>query len=214
MAFGQMAGMKLPTAIKRYYEGDLWSAYFFADATALANQGVRLFTTPRNQQGQGFATPLSISETDMDEGGRIANGLAFTVRQIAIELSYDDNWPVVRADLQNVQYYCVPTWKFLNAEIHVAPVQLIGQGGGIFGSTADTGAAEGGAGGSRIALNNGLAQTWVYYELPVLLQAGVTFALALNFGSAAAAVDGGRNDSDLIIRGHLVGVATSAVPTG
>jgi len=150
----------------------------------------------------------------MEEGGRIASGLAYTVRQVAIEPIYDDVWPVVHADIKNLQYSCVPTWRFLNTEVEISPVALIGQGGGIFGTSADTGAADGGLGGSRIALNNGAGQTWIYYELPVLLPANTTFSLRLRFGANAVVIDGGRNTSNLIVRGHLIGVITSAVPQG
>ena len=212
--FGQQAGMRLPTEVKRYYEGDLWSSQFFANAAATANLDRPHFTVPVGQQGQGFAAALSISETNMEEGGRIASGLAYTVRQVAIEPIYDDVWPVVHADIKNLQYSCVPTWRFLNTEVEISPVALIGQGGGIFGTSADTGAADGGLGGSRIALNNGAGQTWIYYELPVLLPANTTFSLRLRFGANAAAIDGGRNTSNLIVRGHLIGVITSAVPQG
>jgi hypothetical protein len=93
-------------------------------------------------------------------------------------------------------------------------MSLIGQGGGIFGATADTGAVEGGSGGSRFAFNNGAGSTWVNHELPVLLPANTSFALQIQFGTNAIAVDGGTNSSNLIIRSHLVGVATSAVPEG
>ena len=212
--FGQQAGMRLPTEVRRYYEGDLWSTFLRADAAALADQNWAFFSTPIGQTGQGFGVPMSISETNMEEAGRIASGLAYTVRQVAIEPNYDDNFEVVRADISALQTFCVPVWKFLNTEVEIAPVALIGQGGGIFGSTADTGAAEGGSGGSRIILNNGAGQTWIYHELPVLLPANTTFSLRLKFGSTAPVVDGGTNNSDLITRAHLIGVVTSAVPQG
>lgn len=215
--YGQAAGFRLPTEVKRYYEGDLWSSYFFADTAATANTDNPLFSTAIGNSGAGFPVawgPMSISETNMEENGRIASGLAYTVRQIAIEPHYDDNRAVIGADLRNLQFFCVPIWKFLNTEVPVAPVSMIGQGGGIFGSTADTGAAEGGLGGSRVALNNGAGQTFVYYELPVLLPANTTFSLRLRFGSNATVIDGGLGASDFIVRAHLLGVITSAVPQG
>jgi hypothetical protein len=215
MAYGQQAGMRLPTEVKRYYEGDLWSTHFFADAAPLASLIRPLYSVAIGGTGQGFgAVSLDIAHTNMEEAGRIASGLAYTVRQVGIECCYDDNWGICRADLQNVRFYCVPTWKFLNTEVPIAPVSLIGEGGGIFGSTADTGGAEGGLGGSRMVLNNGAGQTWCYYELPVLLPANTTFSLRLMFGALATVVDGGLNNSDLLIRAHLIGVVTSAVPQG
>ncbi len=212
--FGQHARMRLPTEVKRYYEGDLWSTFFIADAAATANSENELYTTPKGATGQGFPAALSIAETNVREGGRIASGLAYTVRQVAIEPYYDDNFSIVRADIQNLHANCVPVWSFLNTEVEIAPVSIVGQGGGIFGSTADTGAADGGSGGSRIILNNGAGQTWIYHELPVLLPANTTFSLKLKFGSSGQVVDGGSNNSNLLIRSHLIGVATSAVPQG
>ncbi len=212
--YGQMAGFRLPTNVKRYYEADLWSSYYFLNAAALAGLTRDLFSVKQGGSGQGFPNPLSIAETNMAEAGRIASGLAYTVRQVAIEPLYDDSYPVVGADLRNLLNNAVPIWKFLNTTVEIATVSLIGQGGGIFGSTADTGAVEGGSGGSRIALNNGAGSTWVYHELPVLLPANTTFSLQIAFGDSAIAVDGGSNNSNFIIRAHLVGVATSAVPEG
>lgn len=212
--WGQNAGMRLPTEVKRFYEGDLWSTYLWADGTALANSTFEIFTTQKGQQGQGFAVALTISETNIREGGRIAAGLAFTTRQVAIEPSYNDNRPMVRAEIQNLQNFMVPIWSFLNTEVEVAPTSVVGQAGGIFGTSADTGAVEGGAGGSRIALNNGAGQAWVYHELPVLLPANTTFSVLLRFGSGALVVDGGLGNSALRVRGHLIGVATSAIPQG
>lgn len=214
MSYGQMAPMFLPTGVRRFYEGDLWSSYYFAQGAATANTTNDLYSTPRGQQGQGWPTPLSIAETNMREGGRIANGLAFTVRQLACELKYTNNWGLTRVDILNFQKNAVPVWSFLQSEVEVAPVALIGQGGGIFGATADTGAVEGGAGGSRTILNMGAGQTWIYHELPVLLPAGVSFNLVLKFGSGGIAIDGGLGTSNLMFRAHLLGVATSAIAPG
>lgn len=212
--FGQQAGMRLPTEVKRYYESDLFSTFQWADGAALASGTFELFTTAQGAQGQGFGASLTISETNLSESGRIPNGLALTVRGIAAELSYANNWPIVRADIQNIQTYCVLRWSFLNTFIDIAPVSLIGQGGGIFGSTADTGGAVGGVGGSIIALNNGAGQLWQYSELPVLLNAGQSFKMIAAFGSGAAVVDGGTGNSSLRMRIHLLGTFTSAVPQG
>ena len=213
--FGQQAGMRLPTEVQRYYESALWSTQLYADATALAGRASdSLFGTRKGGNGNGFAASLTIAETNMDEAGRIASGLAFTTRQVACEVRYTDNFPMCHMDLANVQKNLVLTWSFLNTFVHIAPVNLIGQGGGIFGTTADTGAADGANGGSRTILNNGAGQTWIYHELPVLLPANTTFSVQLQWGGLATAVDGGVNNSAMEIRGSLIGVATSAIPEG
>lgn len=212
--YGQLARLRLPTEIQRYYEGALWSGYYYADATALANRSDEVFVTPEGSQGQGWPAALSIAETNMKESGKMPAGLAFTTRQIALEPEYVDTWEVARADMQNFQANMVGVWFWLNTEVEVSTAMLIGQGGGKFGSTADTGAAEGGAGGSRFYIANGAGQTFVYYELPVLLNANTTFRFKFKWGRNAVAVDGGRNNSALAIKCHLIGVVTSAVPTG
>lgn len=211
--FGQQAGLRLPTEITRYYEGALWSSYYFADGAALSGTEQDLFSDKVGSQGGNFPNPLSLGETNLPESGRIANGLAFTVRQIALEPRYADNWPMPRAEIANIQKNCVVRWFFLNSFIDVAPGSLIGQGGGIFGSTADTGAACG-VGGSRTVLNSGAGQTWIYHELPVLLPAGQSFTVKYRWGTQATVVDGGRNDSALILRTLLIGIATSALAEG
>lgn len=212
--YGQQAKMVLPKDLKRYYEGAFWSSFFFADTTALADVKADYFVTPEGQQGQGFGASLSKAETNMQESGRIPTGLALTCRSIACEPFYQNNNPMVHADLKNLQSHSVLTWKMLNTEIDIAPISLIGQGGGIFGSTADTGAVEGGAGGSRVIINNGSGQVWTYELLHVLLPSSTTFRVTQKFGSNAAAVDGGINNADLIVRLSLLGMVTTAVPVG
>jgi len=214
MAYGQQAGFNLPTNVKRYYEADLWSSYFFRDPPVTSGIERNLFTVANGGTCLGFPQTLSLSETNMAESGRIASGLAYTVRQVAIEPLYDNCYPVVGADLRNLLNNFTPVWKFLNTEVEIATVSLIGQGGGIFGTSADTGAVEGGSGGSRIALNNGAGSTWVYHELPVLLPANTTFKLVLKVGQYGIPIDGGIGNSNLIVRAHCIGVATSAVPEG
>ena len=213
-AFHQQAPMRLPTELKRYYEGDLWSTFYFANAAATASTSNRLFSTPIGQQGQGFPAQLSQAETNLREAGRVPSGFAFTVRSLAIEPKYDDNFGIVRADLLNIQFYSVLSWSFLNTDIEVAPIQLIGAGGGIFGSTADTGAAEGGLGGSRTILNNGAGQVWNYSSLAVLLPANTTFNMILGFGTNATVIDGGSSNANLLARLHLLGMTTTAIPVG
>lgn len=212
--YGQQAKMILAKDLKRYYEGDLWSSFFFEDDKTLADFKADYYVTPNGQQGQNFGGPLSIAETNMEESGRIPTGLAFTVRSVAVEPMYQDNRPVVHADMKNLQSHSIFQWKMLNTVIEIAPMSLIGQGGGIFGSTADTGAQEGGAGGSRILLNNGSGQVWTYETLHILLSSSTTFRLQQVFGGNALPVDGGLGNSDLVVRAHLLGMITTAVPAG
>jgi hypothetical protein len=212
---GQQAPMRLPTQLKRSYEGSLWSTYRYTDGQAVAGTNTNLFfSTPLGGQGQGHAAALSISETNIAEASRIPTGVAFTVRALAFEIKYDDAWEPTRADVRNFQYSSVLSWKFPNTEIDVAPVQLVGEGGGIFGAgTADTGALEG-VGGSRIAFANGLGQTWVYDSLAIILPASQQFNVRQSWGANAIAIDGGRNDSNIYARLSLLGMISTAIPVG
>jgi hypothetical protein len=156
---------------------------------------------------------LSLPETNLKEGGRIPAQFAFDVEALAVQLYYFENFPMVGADLRNVLNHCVLAWDFTQTVIEIAPISLIGAGGGIFGDTADTGGVEGGLGGSRINLNNGNGQLWVYRRHPVLLPSNSTFALLLQWGTAATVIDGGNNASAMIARVVLLGRFQVAIAT-
>jgi len=76
-----------PKALFRFGEQTLWSTQFISTTTSLANQTFRLFTTPVGQFGQGFsAGALTISETNLKEGGRVPSGIAYDVFGIASQV--------------------------------------------------------------------------------------------------------------------------------
>jgi len=210
----QYAPMSVPKNVIRVGEQALWSTQQYADAAALASTEQRLFVTPRGQTGQGFGVGLSLAETNLREGARIPGGYAYDVHGIAVQPYYSDQFPIVGGELRNIQNNLVLVWDFLQTRIEIAPVSLIGGGGGIFGSTADTGAAEGGTGGSRIALNSGAGQLWVYRLHPVALPANATYALLYSWGVAATVVDGGGNNSNLNLRTVLIGRYQTAIEIG
>ncbi len=209
-----LAPMQLPRAVVRIGEQAIWSTQQYADAAALANMESVLFTTPINQTGQGFGGPLSLAETNVREASRIPGGFAYTVKALAIQPYYPASASALaRADVSNTIAHCVLVWAFLQTRIEIAPAWLVGSGGGVFGGTADTGAAEGG-GGSRILVNNGNGQVWIYGDHPVALPANATFNLNLAWGSAASAVDGGVANSALNERVVMLGTFESAIPIG
>lgn len=214
---GMAVPMEIPKAVVRVGEQAIWSAQRYPDTTALANTSARVFTTPRGQVGQGFSTALTIAETNLKEGGRIPGSLAYDVAAIAAQpytgtgTTAGTLYPLVGADMRNLMSNCVLQWDFTQVLIDVAPVALIGQGGGIFGSTADTGAAEGGSGGTRTLLNNGAGSLWVYREFPIALPSNATFAILLTWGGSAIAVDGGTDGYALIVRIHLIGKFKAAI---
>lgn len=210
-----MAPMDIPRNVMRTGEQGLWSTFKYADNLALLARSDLVFAVAMGGQGQGYATSLSIAETNMKENSRIAGAQAYDVYAIALQPYYvgdAGSYAIDGADLRNIDNNLVLFWRFLQTFIEIAPASLIGAGGGIFGSTADTGAAEGGAGGSRIALNHGAGQLWVYRQHPVLLPSNTTFNLLYAWGDYASAVDGGNAAQALGLRTVLLGRFQSAVP--
>lgn len=208
------AGMELPKSVVRIGEQAIWSTQAYADTTALGGQQNKLFSTAQGAVGQGFGGGLSLAETNLKEAGRIPGGYAFDVFAISGYTYYTNQNPIVGADIRNFVNNCVGVWDFLQTQIEVAPFALIGAGGGVFGDTADTGAAEGGAGGSRINLNNGNGQLWVYRTYPVMLPANTTFGFLLQWGVNATTVDGGANNSTQAVRVAFLGRFRTALAVG
>lgn len=214
---GQGAPMNLPKEIIRIGEQALWSTQRYPTATALANTSARVFTTPRGQVGQGFGAALTLAETNLKEGGRVPGGFAFDVDAIALQpytltgTTPNTIFPLVGEDARNMMSNLVVQWDFIQTIIDVAPAALIGQGGGIFGATADTGAAEGAGGGTRTLLNNGNGQLWLYRDTPVSLPSNSTFAILLTWGGFAIPVAGGADSYAFCLRAHLVGRFKTAI---
>lgn len=218
---GQNMGvpMQLPKDVLRTGEQALWSAYRYTSGFALANTNQRVFSVALGNSGQGFAAPLTIAETNMKEAGRIPTGYAFDCYGVAAQpytltgTTANTIFPLVGADARNIMANAVLQWAFQQSVIDIAPLSLIGQGGGLFGATADTGAAEGGSGGSRTLINNGNGQLWVYQSIPIGLPSSTTFNLQIAWGANAISVDGGENDYALILRIHLLGKFKLAIET-
>jgi hypothetical protein len=205
---------ELPKNVFRFGEQTLWSSQFLGGATATANGTFRLFTTPLGQQGQGFAAGMSISETNIKEGGRIPSGIAFdcfgiAVQQIATNAVTDvgtnagvavDNADEI-TDLVNLQNNGVIVWDFTQTQVEVCPIMLAGAGGGAFGTLAASDNPAAGATTTRGNVSNGNGSIWLYRKHPVALPGNSTFSIVLRFGSRAAPV--GTNG--LIVRVVLLG---------
>ncbi|MDQ8157719.1 MAG: hypothetical protein P3A33_09870 [Gemmatimonadota bacterium] len=221
MVGGGQAGVppvsfELPKNVFRFGEQTLWSSQFFAGNSALANGTFRMFTTPLGQQGQGFAAAMSISETNIKEGGRIPSGIAFdtfgiAVQQIATSNQQDVGTNVGVAvdtaaeitDLVNLQNNGVIVWDFTQTQVEVCPVMLAGSGGGAFGtlSASQDPAAVGAVTASLGNVSNGNGSIWLYRKHPVALPGNSTFSIVLRFGSRAATVQA----NGLIVRVVLLG---------
>jgi hypothetical protein len=203
----------LPKNVYRFGEQTLWSTQFLATG-AVANGSFRLFTTPLGQVGQGFAGALSISETNLKEGGRIPSGIAFdcfgiAVQQIQSTSGADSNTfgALVNTDatignLLNLQQNAVVVWDFTQTAVEVCPVMLAGAGGGAFGTLAASDTAAAVAQTQQGTVNNGSGSVWLYRKHPVALPGNSTFSIVLRFGSRAAAVPA---NSGLAVRVVLLG---------
>jgi len=185
-----------PSNLFRFGEITLYSTVQMV-AGAIANTNQRLFTTPLGQTGQGWAAGMTVSETNLKEGGRIPSGQAYDVFGVATQvmaMTANDgtmSLPFVQAaaaagavpDLQNVVNNGILVWDFTQTQVFISPVMLAGAGGGVYGAIASTAAAT-----PLGAMNNGNGGIWMYRKHPVALPGSSTFAVECQFGVHAAAL--------------------------
>lgn len=232
------ASLDLSRAVARIGEQCLWSTYGFDSGnggnTAWGQEN-DVFASAINQAGQGFTRTLTRAETNLLAPSQMPVGMSFKVYGVAFHpygiqkggLERRDAaggaLQIDQADLLALQGYAVLQWRFQDTNIDIAPVQVIGAGGGTFGGTADTGFAYGGplsgSMGSAVPLNHGGGSYWVYNMYHVQLQAGVTLRVRINVSSAAPFIDGGPtiNDApayDVATRVMLFGVYEKAIAIG
>tara|TARA_E500000331_G_scaffold336973_1_gene364644 strand:- start:162 stop:836 length:675 start_codon:yes stop_codon:yes gene_type:complete len=193
-------GFQQPKNLYRFGETALWSTQLLAANDVIANGSYRLFTTPRGQNGQGFsATPLTIAETSIKEGGRVPSGAAYDVYGIACQLGFADgntestfkfdqpvNTDAEIAQLLNLHNNGTLAWDFLQTIVDIAPISVIGGGGGLYGSVATGNAVDSGH------MNHGAGSIWLYRKHPVSLPGGSQFSVLLRFGSKAANIAAGN----------------------
>lgn len=210
--------MQAPTNLFRYGEQSLWSSYRWAAGAALASTTNRLFSTPLGQQGQGFGQALSIAETNLKEGGRIPTGVAYDVFGVGLHLMAEAgsvlaqpiNNDGVISDLVNVQNNAVLTWDFTQTQVDVAPVHMIGAGGGIYGSVSIA-PSNPGANAETGNMNNGAGSLWLYRKHPVALPGSSQFGMLLRFGSAANTVGG---QAGMTLKVSLLGYYKNLIEIG
>ena len=188
-----------PKNLFRYGEQTLWSTQLHAGngvgAVSLANGTYRLFTTPLGQVGQGFAQALTIGETNLKEGGRVPSGIAYEVFGVSCQIgscvgtgdsalgASVSSSDAVRI-LSEVQSNGVLSWDFTQTQVDIAPIQMIGAGGGAFGSVSTTSFASSTVG----AMNNGAGSIFLYRQHPVSLPGNSTFSILLRYGSRMGAI--------------------------
>ena len=206
-----------PKALFRFGEQTLWSTQFISTTTSLANQTFRLFTTPVGQFGQGFsAGALTISETNLKEGGRVPAGVAFDIFGVSCMVglaSADTDAGTINAaidtqarvqSLLNIIQNGVLSWDFTQTQVDIAPISLVGAGGGAFGSVSTGNAADVGH------MNNGAGSVWLYRKHPVALPGSSTFSILLRYGSRAAAVA----TNSVYVRVALLGYYKNVIEIG
>jgi hypothetical protein len=206
-----------PSNLFRFGEITLYSTTQLV-AGAIANTNNRLFTTPLGQTGQGWAAGMTVSETNLKEGGRIPSGQAYDVFGVATQVmamtANDGNMslPFVQAaaaagavpDLQNVVNNGVLVWDFTQTQVFISPVMLAGAGGGVYGAIASTAAAT-----PLGAMNNGNGGIWMYRKHPVALPGSSTFAVECQFGVHTAALG-----TAVAVRVVLLGYYKSVIEIG
>ena len=207
--------LEQPKNLFRYGEQTIYSSQML-QAGAIANSSFRLFATPQGQVGQGFTNALSISETNLKEGGRAPAGVGYDIfgvsAMVILASAANDTGTLNTAiDTQaNVQSLLnqiqngVLSWDFTQTLIDIAPMHLCGAGGGAFGSVGTGNAADVGH------MNNGAGGIYLYRRHPVTLPATVTFSILLRYGSRAAAV---ANNS-VVVKVSLFGFYKNVIEIG
>jgi hypothetical protein len=186
-----------PKQLFRYGEQSIWSTQFHLGGAAIANGTFRIFTTQQGQVGQGAERALSIAETNLKEGGRVPNGVAYDVFGIALQNMHSAQGADVAngtqaqpidttveiTDLLNVLNNGVATWDFTQTQVDISPLMLVGAGGGVYGAVST-----GGAMVTSGTMNNGAGNVWLYRKYPIALPGNTTFALLLRYGSRAPVI--------------------------
>jgi hypothetical protein len=217
-----MPGVPLqqPQNLFRFGEITIWSSQMHQAGASLASGTFRLFSTPIGNQGQGFVNALSITETNLKEGGRVPSGVAYDVFGVATQIldststadSGTLNNPIVApgivSDLLNVVNNGILSWDFTQTQVDICPVMLAGAGGGAFGAvaTADTGTPV-----TTGTLQNGNGGVWMYRKHPVALPGNSTFAIVLRYGSRAGVVSAANS---LVVRVVLMGYYKNIIEIG
>ncbi len=206
-----------PSNLFRFGEITLYSTHQFPATTAIANTSNRIFVTALGSSGQGYATALTKTETNLKESGRIPSGQAYDVYGVATQVMGSQNTTILQdlpfndatatvATLTNIVNNGVLSWDFTQTVVDISPVMLAGAGGGVFGAIAQNA-----AGANSGAMNNGNGGIWMYRKHPVALPGNTTFAILIQFGTRSAAIPAAFGVS---IRVVLLGYYKSVIEIG
>lgn len=219
--------MHQPQNVFRYGEQTIWSTQLHSAGSAIADSESRLFSTPIGQQGQGFLNALTIAETNMKQGSQIPAGQAYDVFAIACQIGIATSneaagTPAVLGapisseaqvdQLTNIIANGVLQWDFTQTQVDIAPIEVIGAGGGVFGSVSTDNAAQAVDTAATLGnMNNGAGGCFMYQAHSVALPATSTFAILLRYGSRASAI---AQAADVFVKAILFGHYKSLIVVG
>lgn len=198
---------RVPTGIQRFYEYDLYSAAKFDAATNMNGQADTLFFAYNTGgTGPGYGgIQASVSETNMQVAAMAPGNDTYEVTSVAFEVFGNANVAVLLADLRAILRLGVLQWQFgSETTLMIAPVSMIGAGGGIFGFSADTATP-------ATAANNGNGGFWVYSNVIVAIPATQSFTVKCRWGTSGQAAAITLTNATQI-RCHLFNQARTAVP--
>ncbi len=195
----------IPTGVQRIAEQGLWSTFRYPAATNIRNSTSRFFSVQLGAQGQGFtASGLSFSETNQQVANQAPGDETYEISSIACEIYGVNAVAPLINDVRLFQRLGAFRWEFGSVLIDVAPLPMVGSGGGIYGFTADSGAPV-------TAANNGNGAVWMYQSVVISVPSTQRFAMLLEQGTAGQA--GNLSPvAETQIRVTLFNIARSAVP--
>ena len=191
-------GFELPKNIFRFGEAPLWSSHYFAG---------------------GYLQSSGRSSAD------ITVGVAFSCYGISAHVMFNSadadgatmnkstDADVIVENLLNLQNNICLSWDFLQTEIDIAPLSLVGAGSGVGGGIAGAGGAA--ANDFVGSLQNGLGGVWMYRKYPTELPAQSTFAVVLKGGSRAPVItNAAGGGGGLAVRITLLGYYKNIIEIG
>lgn len=193
----------------RVGENVQFSTFMYPGTQLLEGDPSRLFQIQRGAVGQGFTLALRTTETNLKEPSKVSNRSAYAIRGIAAQVLAGDRaadaaafeWSATFsninaagtatsapiADLARIVQCGVLNWDFDQTSIQIAPLMLVGAGGGIYGALSTISDAAAPASVTGGAMNNGVGG-FLRYSKPVLLPQGQQFAIEINYGSRAGSI--------------------------
>lgn len=194
-----------PTNVVRSFEYDLFSSGRIAAGGTISGTQMQFFNYALGTAGPGFAAVSSVSETNVDVGGMMPGGQTFNVTAVAVEIYGDAGTAPLIGDVRSVMRLGYLVWRFgQTTNVPIAPIPMVGAGGGIFGFTADSGTPV-------TQANNGNGGLWLYQQVVVAIPSTQAFRLECLFGTGgqAAAI---TVTAATQLRAHLFNMAQNAVP--